>query len=955
MVSASPSGRIAATASDGNPAKNVSNRKLEPTMTLVAGTRLGVYEISGLLGVGGMGEVYRATDTKLGRKVAIKTLPPELASDKDRLARFEREAKLLAALNHPHIASVYSLDEHDGTLYLAMELVDGETLDRKLARGLLPLDEALRIALQIAEALEAAHEKGVVHRDLKPANIMVSGEGKVKVLDFGLAKIFATDPKQTALGHSPALSLAMTQLGLVLGTAGYMSPEQASGQATDQRADIWAFGVVLYELLTGKPVFTGESVPHIIAAVLQVEPDWTRLPKNLHPRLRLLLERCLTKRPRNRLQSIGDARIEMESVLEEPIGVTAESSGGRTQQKTLLWLGGSLAFAAAVAMATWFLRPTAVVKPAPVVRLSLSLPSLPSFSWSGQRPPIIGISPDGTRIAYALDQIYVRNLGEIEGHPLEGTAGKVALEPVFSPDGQWLAYVEVDSVVGPYPIKRVPVAGGAPVVIDDGAVLTSPPLGLSWPTADVLLFATQKGIVRLPANGGATEVLVAASTDERLDSPQILPNGDAVLFLRRAGADLVGKPTDKDRQILVQSIGKDDRKVVWQGGSAPRYLRTGQLVYAQGNALFAVSFDPSARAIRGGPVPMVQGLNPGFSDTADFAISDTGTLAVLVNPRDPNANNAAVLTTVSWVDRSGREEPIPVPPNDYTMARVSPDGTKVALVTGHVYLRPEPPSIWLYDLRTQNPSLLSAVPAARDAPVWSADGEKIFFRAHIGRGPADVDVIDLATGEITTVAKSIENFPLALSADGKTLAVVSVSATTGVDIAALSVASGELTTLIGGPGGQTNASFSKNGAWIAYVDAPAGAGGAIEINIVPYPAVTRTRIPVGPGTDPVFSRDGSELFYFDGRGIAVAPVSYEPTLHVGTGRHLFDSAEYMMKKLDARTWDPDPSGQRFLLIRDPGSSAVAAANASSAGPPARIDVVLNWTEELNRRLHGDAH
>jgi serine/threonine-protein kinase len=917
-------------------------------MTLATGTRLGAYEITGLLGVGGMGEVYRATDTKLSRKVAIKTLPAELASDKDRLARFEREARLLAALNHPHIASVYSLGEHDGALYLAMELVDGVTLQHKLALERLPIEEALRLALQIAEALEAAHEKGVVHRDLKPANIMVSGDGQVKVLDFGLAKAFSTDPKQRAGGHSPTLSLAMTQQGLVLGTAGYMSPEQASGQATDQRADIWAFGVVLYELLTGKPVFTGESVPHILAAVLKTEPDWSRLPKNLHPRLKLLLERCLTKRPSNRLQSIGDARIEMESVLGEPIGVTVERSGGRTQQKTFLWLGGSLVFASAVAMATWFLRPTAAVKPAAVVRLSLSLPSSPRGIWGTQRLPMIGISPDGTRIAYGLDQIYVRSLDEIEGHPLEGTAAKAAAsEPVFSPDGQWLAYVDVDSAVGPFWIKRVPVGGGAPVVIGDAMTLDSP-TGLSWPTADVLLFATNEGIVRLTANGGAREVLVAAGTDERLDSPQILPNGDALLFSRTARAVAGRAANPNDKQILVQSMKKDDRKVVWQGGSAPRYLRTGQLVYAQGNALFAASFDVSARAIRGGPVPMVQGLNPEFSDTADFAISDTGTLAVLVSPQDPPN---AISTTVSWVDRNGREEPIPVRPNDYTMARVSPDGTDVALVTGDITARPERPSIWLYGLRTQNLSLLSAEPDTRDAPVWSADGKKIFFRA-FKSGGAEVDVIDLASGEITTIGKKV-GMPLALSADEKTLAVVGFSATTSVDVAVLSLASGELTTLIGGPGVQTLPSFSKDGAWIAYVEATAP--GADEINIRPYPAVSRTRIPVGPGTDPVFSRDGSELFYFDGRGIAVAPVSYEPTLHVGTGRHLFDSAGYMSNVGGARTWDPDPSGTRFLLIRDPGSSSVAAATASSAGPPARIDVVLNWAEELNRRLHGDVH
>jgi serine/threonine-protein kinase len=259
-------------------------------MALSAGTRLGAFEITGRLGVGGMGEVYRATDTKLGREVAIKTLPPALAGEKDRLARFEREAKLLATLNHAHIGSVYSLDEHEGTLYLAMELVEGETLEQKLKGGPLPVEDALRLALQIAEALEAAHDKGVVHRDLKPANIMVTRDGVVKVLDFGLAKAFSGDPNEVSPAHSPALSLAMTQQGIILGTAGYMSPEQASGQATDQRADIWAFGVVLYEMLTGLPLFTGESVSHLLADVLRSEPDWSRLPNNLHPRLRLLLE-----------------------------------------------------------------------------------------------------------------------------------------------------------------------------------------------------------------------------------------------------------------------------------------------------------------------------------------------------------------------------------------------------------------------------------------------------------------------------------------------------------------------------------------------------------------------------------------------------------------------------------------------------------------------------------------
>jgi serine/threonine protein kinase len=290
-------------------------------MAINPGTRLGSYEITGSLGAGGMGEVYRARDAKLGREVAIKTLPASLASDKERLARFEREAKLLASLNHAHIGAIYGLDEQAGALFIAMELIEGQSLEEKLKAGALPVEEALRLGLQIAEALEAAHAKGVVHRDLKPANVMVTADGVVKVLDFGLAKAFAGDPAEATAAHSPALSLAMTQQGLVLGTAGYMSPEQASGQATDQRADVWAFGVVLYEMLTGLPLFGGESVPHILADVLRSQPDWTRLPQNLHPRIRQLLERCLEKRPRYRYAGIADARTDIEVVLKDPAGV----------------------------------------------------------------------------------------------------------------------------------------------------------------------------------------------------------------------------------------------------------------------------------------------------------------------------------------------------------------------------------------------------------------------------------------------------------------------------------------------------------------------------------------------------------------------------------------------------------------------------------------------------------
>jgi serine/threonine-protein kinase len=917
-------------------------------MTLEAGTRLGVYEVTGLLGVGGMGEVYRATDTKLGRKVAIKTLPAELASNKDRLARFEREAKLLAALNHPHIASVYSLDEHEGTLYLAMELVEGETLERKLASGRLPIDEALRIALQIAEALEAAHEKGVVHRDLKPANIMVSGEGQVKVLDFGLAKAFATDPKQTVLGHSPALSLAMTQQGLVLGTAGYMSPEQASGQGTDQRADIWAFGVVLYELLTGKPVFTGESVPHILADVLKTEPDWSRLPKDLHPRLRLLLERCLEKRARDRCHSIADARVDIERVLSSPHGIAATAAAERlgatrgSRRRSLAIAGiAAVAGAAVAGLVGWLVQPAPT--PRPVLRVSIPLPEdqqVTSFS------SMIAVSPDGTRIAYAANnQIYLRNLDEAEARPVPGTAeaGVGATDPAFSPDGRWLAYLAVAGFAGPYVVKRVPVSGGTPARIHEAEGLANLPLGLTWPTPDTILFADAEGIVRVPASGGAAEVLVPRREDDRFYSPQLLPGGKAVLFTRLPGTP---GPFDVDfdaAQVLVQSIGGNDRKVVWEGGSGARYLPDGRLVYAQGATLFAIPFDSSTHAVHGGPVPMVEGLRgtPG-SPATNIAIGDSGVLAFVPGNGNAAAAGATPKRTLVWVDRNGREEPLPMRPDSYLSVRISPDGTRVSLVVGAVVGRSTGTAIWIFDLRTQNLSLLTGDPKGDDGPVWSSDSRRIFFRSFRDPG-IGVYSIEPETGETKLVAlgnpETPAPLPWSISSDDRTLAVIDFGGNWNADT--LAVADGVFTRLLSATASDIQPSISRDGAWMAYA---LGSGSEQEIDVRPLPDAARTRIPIGPGSQPVFSRDGSELFFFNGKGLAAAPVTYQPTLRVGPPQQLFESTAYLYAAR-GRAWDVDPSGKRFLMIRMPDSPAVSAAPARQ-----RIDVVVNWFEELKRKV-----
>jgi serine/threonine-protein kinase len=914
-------------------------------MALTAGTRLGAYEITGQLGAGGMGEVYRAKDTKLGREVAIKTLPAALAGDKERLARFEREAKILAALNHAHIAAIYGLDSHEGTQFLAMELVDGETLEKRLKGGALPVEDALRLALQIAGALEAAHAKGVVHRDLKPANIMLTRDGQAKVLDFGLAKAFSGVAGEASPAHSPALSMAMTQQGLVLGTAGYMSPEQASGQSTDQRADVWAFGVVLYEMLTGLPVFKGESVPHILAAVLQLEPAWNPLPTNLHPRVRQVLERCLTKKPRSRLHSIADARIEIEAVLADPRGVTPEVAGDVTAPRSsnMLRVAATAVVAAAIAGAAgWLLRPMPAPEQKPVVRFSIPLAAEPSFPVN--IVSMIAVSPDGQRIAYAADgAIQLRNLGDREAHPVPGTAetGGGLATPAFSPDGQWLAYVHVHSFIGPYTVKRIPISGGAPVPVHE-AEAEAFPHGLSWATQDTILFTGPSGVVRIPANGGATDVLIARGQDERFFGPQLLPDGEAVLFTTVPGTPGESVGGLESAQVVVQSIGGDDRTVIVEGGSAARYLATGHVVYAQGTALFAIPFDPKARTVRGGSVKLVDGLrlsSTGLSDTAYFDVSETGTLVTV--PASPATDRPVRATTLAWVDRTGREEPF-APARDYTMARISPDGTELALVIGSYLVTDTSAAIWRFDLRTESLSLLTADPGGDDGPVWSPDGTRIFFRSARG-GSVGVYAIAPDTGETMLLAPSSPEFPVLLpwtiSADGRTLGIITPTA--DLNIATLSLADGELSPLLNTAGMHENEpSFSPNGAWIADVE---GRGGVAEINIRPFPGVSRTRHPVAPGTQPVFSRDGSELFFFDGQGISVVPITYEPTLSVGAPTRLFETAAY---SLDApgRAWDPDPSGQRFLMIRAPDPATSGA----------RIDVVINWFEELKSRVPGES-
>ena len=520
-------------------------------MALAPGVRLGPYAIVSALGAGGMGEVWRARDTKLGREVAIKTLPEAFAADPDRRARFEREAKLLASLNHPNIGTIHGLEDADGTTALILELIEGDTLAARIQRGAIPVADALKLALQIAEALEAAHEKGIIHRDLKPANIKVTPDGKVKVLDFGLAKAFEgaqADPNAT---NSPTLSMAATQQGVILGTAAYMSPEQAGGEATDTRADIWSFGVVLFEMLTGRQLFTGKNVSHILAEVVRAEPTWNRLPVDLHPRVRVLLERCLEKEARDRLSGISDAQVEIKKVLADPNGVIVQPVAEAVQaapQSKLPWVA-AVVLAAVTGASVWLLRP---VEPRPVSRSQHVLPEDRSFGNPNR--PLLAMSPDGRSVVYNSGAgLYLRSMDALEDQLIPGTEENLT-NPTFSPDGAELAFRSGGGGTGINQLQKIAVVGGALVPLAD---ISGNPTGIRWDQDDMILFSGGGTVRRVSADGGEPELLLEGAGAW----PQLLPDGTTVLF------------QTQDGQVAVQSLGSDAPTLLFPG-LRPTYHRT---------------------------------------------------------------------------------------------------------------------------------------------------------------------------------------------------------------------------------------------------------------------------------------------------------------------------------------------------------------------------------------------
>ena len=856
-------------------------------MSIGAGDRLGVYEVIAYLGAGGMGEVYRARDTKLGRDVAIKILPDALSKDHDRLARFEREAKLLATLSHPRIAVVYGLDEHEGTQFLAMELVEGQTLERKIEASPLPTEEALRLAVQIAEALDAAHEKGVIHRDLKPANIMVTDDGRVKVLDFGLAKTFGADPSETS---AHALSTAMTQHGLVLGTAAYMSPEQARGWRVDKRADIWAFGCVVYEMLTGRPPFGAEDSPSILARVLERGPDIDSLPPSVPTAVRRTIELCLQKDVDKRMRDIGDVRLALEGAFDVAVAPTATSP--RTLRRHLAATTGALVLGAGVAGLTAWVRWPASA-PRPVNRFEYAIPQHETLRNVGR--PIIALAPDGRSFVYNTKEgLYLRSMDALEAELIRGTEEDLT-DPFFSPDGRYVGYY-IDGQ-----LKRIATIGGASVVIADGV---SNPFGASWAADGSILFGQPAGIFRVPASGGTPKLVIPAERGRLLYGPQLLPDGDSVLFSATT-------TTWDAAQVVVQSLASKRRTVLVEGGSDARYVPTGRLVYALGNRLFATAFDAKALSVSGDPVAVVQGVlrAPGnVTAAANYDVASDGTLVYAAA-----GGTGLRYDTPVWVDSRGHEEPLGVEPCFCAGPLLSPDGKRLAFTSGTL---DGDADIYIWSIADGTRTRLTFESGLQAVPLWSPDGQRIAYMSPQGMFTRRADGAD----DPKLLVAGNDLAPWSWTTDGRIL--VQQSGAGSKDVGIVSAAGdGKVEPLLSEPFDEARPTLSPDERWLAYESNETGHG---EIYVRPFPNVTggRWQVSAGGGEDPKWARDGRTLYFFSASSLVALPVEAESDFRWGTPRNVLDRRRYVTPQT-VRQYDISTDGQRFLMLKDAGPASGA--------------------------------
>jgi serine/threonine protein kinase/Tol biopolymer transport system component len=884
------------------------------------GRQIGCLKILSLLGAGGMGEVYRAEDTNLVREVAIKVLPKSFAQDPERLARFRREAQLLASLDHRNIAAIHGLEECGGLHYIVMELVPGQTLAERLASGPLHVEESLNICLQIAEALEAAHQKGVIHRDIKPANIKVTPEGVVKVLDFGLAKAFVGDGSSPDLSASSLVTATGTREGVIIGTPAYMSPEQARGKTVDKRTDVWAFGCALYELLTGRRAFQGETFSDTITKILGEAPDWQALPETTPPGIRRLLRRCLEKDPRQRLHDIGDARIEIEEVIASPTPTSADKITTLTtlrRHPLRLSIAALMVGAVALSLIVWKTRFTSLPSHGPVMRFAVTLP--PTEQLAETDFPSVALSPTGAHLAYVASrggssQVFLRRMDSLQAEPIPGT--EQALGPFFSPDGQWVGFFAAGKLM------KVSVNGGSPVFVCNAPI----GFGAVWGPDDTITFAPTgaSGLVRVSAAGGTPSPATKLDSEKGEFShrwPDLLPDGKTVLFT-------IGTLGSwDDAHIVAQSLETGERRPLITGGTSPHYVPTGHVIYMRGGTLMAVPFDLGQRKVTGPPFAVLPRVWESLDGAAQLSVSPLGHL-VYAPGGLPSSEH-----TLVWANRNGGIEPLAAPSRAYSDPRLSPDGRRLA-----VTITDTSENIWVYDIPTGTFTQLT-FEGNNSMPVWTPDGARITFASN-RTGPLNLfwkRTDGGGTDERLTTSPQ-PDAAHSWSPDGHRLVFVEHSPTTGRDIWMLST-DGDLKPrpVIQSPSNEAGPALSPDGRWLAYVSDESGRN---EIYVTPFPsALGKWQVSTEGGTEPLWSRDGSEIFYRIGNRVMTARTTTTPSFKTNTPQLLFEGV-YDKGKASRPAYDVTADGRRFLMVK----------TGDNESAPTRFEVVLGWFEELKRRV-----
>jgi serine/threonine protein kinase len=906
----------------------------EPNGRSLEGEKLGPYQVLSSIGAGGMGEVYKARDTRLNRMVAIKVLPDQFANRSELRERFEREARTIASLNHPHICTLYDVGHQDGTDYLVLEYLEGETLAERLKKGPLPLEQVLQYAIEITDALDKAHRKGITHRDLKPGNIMLTKSG-AKLLDFGLAKFQHEANAAEALSQRPTGLDSITGKGAIVGTLQYMAPEQIEGKPVDARTDIFAFGAVVYEMATGKRAFDGQSQASLIAKTLEVDPPpMTSIQSTTPPALDHLVKRCLAKDPGERWQSAKDICEQLRWLSEsreekhDP-AIAAVVAQQRRAKKRLVWAG--VVVAALVATRLAFFVYSRVTLPSPgvrVVRFAVALPPAQQLSvLSGSEPHAIALSPDGTQLAYVarqngVTQIFLRALNSLESKPLPGT--EEGSTPFFSPDSQWLGFV------GGYgKLKKVSIDGGPAVDLCD--VDSRLVFGASWGSQGSIVFGYVGGLRQVPESGGSPKQLTtvpgtSSGTSDHM-WPEFLPGGKAVLFVRGVAADprisVVSIETGGQRDLIA---GKD-----------PVYSPTGHLLYSQGGTLMAAPFDLQRLAVTGTGVPVAEGILQRTPDVfqppaADYSISATGSLAFV-----PGVATAAPLK-LTWVSRSGAEQPLPAPAHIYLHPRLSPDGQRIA-----VGITEKESQVWLYDIAQGTLSRFTFEGSNNLTPFWTRDGQRIVFISN-KEGPRNI-FSKLADGsgglERLTTSENLD-IPGSFSPDGQVLAFAEIDPHTGYDIWTLRLKGSSAETeqsrkpqpFLKTSFNENVPQFSPDGHWLAYVSDESG---RYEIYVVPYPGPGgKWQISTEGGREPLWNRNGRELFYRSGNKMMAVDINTRMGFSAGTPKMLFEGP-YQSLSTSTPNYDVSADGQRFLMLK-------------STEQPAQINVVLNWFEELKQKV-----